>query len=120
MDKYYQNLIFTNHALDRLKLRSISQRQVQQTLAHPEKIFPSDKPNQIKFISTFNDRTIHVVAKHLKDQDKWLIISVWVRGEDDSIPLIWKVISFPFKIIAKIAKIILSYIKKYLLEKNKL
>jgi hypothetical protein len=120
MDKHYQNLIFTDHALDRLKLRTISQHQVQQVLAHPEKTFPSDKPNQIKFIRSLNNRTIHIVAKHLKDKNKWLIISVWVRGEDDPVPLTWRIITFPFKIIAKTASIILSYIKKYLLEKNKL
>ncbi len=120
MDKHYQNLIFTDHALDRIKLRTISQHQVQQILTHPEKTFPSHKPDQIKFIRTLNNRTIHVVVKQLADQKKWLIISVWVRGEDDSIPFVWKIITFPFKIIAKIANIILSYIKKYLLEKNKL
>ncbi|MBU0578902.1 DUF4258 domain-containing protein [Patescibacteria group bacterium] len=118
MDKHYQNLVFTTHALDRLKLRTISQDQVQQVLSHPEKTFPSDKPDQIKFIRTLNQRTIHVVAKHLNDQNKWLIVSVWVRGEDDPIPLTWKIITFPFKIIAKIANIILSYIKKYWLEKK--
>lgn len=120
MDKYYQNLVFTNHALDRLKLRSLSQHQIQQVLDNPDKTFPSDKPDQTKFIRTLNQRTIHVVAKHLPDQKKWLILSVWVRGEDDPIPLTWKIITFPFKIIAKTAKIILSYIKKFRLEKNKL
>ena len=120
MDKHYKNLIFTDHALERMRLRTISQDQVRQVLAHPEKTFPSNKPEQIKFIRNLSHRTIHVVGKYLEDQKKWLIISVWVRGEDDPIPLMWLVITVPFKIIAKIAKIILSYIKKYLLEKNKL
>lgn len=120
MQKNYQNLVFTNHALERIRLRSISQDQVQRVLANPDKTFPSDKPEQIKFIRSLNNRTIHVVAKHLPDQNKWLVVSVWVRGEDDPVPLTWKIITFPFKIIAKIASIILAYIKKSVLEKNKL
>jgi hypothetical protein len=111
MDKHYQNLVFTDHALERLRLRTISQHQVQQVLSHPQKTFPSDKPDQVKFIRSLNDRTIHVVGKYLDDQKKWLIISVWVRGEDDPTPLAWKIITFPFQIIARIARIILSYIK---------
>lgn len=120
MDKHYQNLIFTNHALDRIKLRTISQDQVQQVLSQPDKTFSNDKPDQIKFIRSLNNRTIHVVAKKLPDQKKWLILSVWVRGEDDPIPFMWKIITFPFKIIAKTASIILSYMKKTTLEKKKL
>lgn len=112
MDKYFKNLIFTDHALERMSLRGISQDQIKQTLDYPDRTFASDKPNQIKFIRSLNNRTIHVVGKHLDDQKKWLIISVWVRGEDDPIPLMWQLITFPFKIVAKIAKIILSHIKK--------
>ncbi|MBU2543579.1 hypothetical protein KJ707_03400 [Patescibacteria group bacterium] len=120
MDKYYQNLIFTDHALDRLRLRAISQHQVALVLTHPEKTLPSDKPNQMKFIRTLDNRTIHVMGKYLDDQKKWLVISIWVRGEDDPVPLMWQIITLPLKIIAKIAKIILSHIKNILLEKKKL
>lgn len=120
MDKNYKNLVFTNHALERLKLRSIAQSDIKQVLSNSDKKLSSDKSGQIKFIRTLSNRTIHVVAKRLPDQNKWLIVSVWVRGEDDPIPLMWRIITLPFKIIAKIATIILSYIKKYLLEKNKL
>jgi len=120
MDKNYKNLVFTNHALERLKLRSISQDQVQQVLSYPDKKNPSNKLQQVKFIRLIDNRNIHLVAKYLSDQNKWLIVSVWVRGEEDPTPLMWKIITFPFKIIAKIASIILSYIKRFVLEKKKL
>ncbi|MBT3249228.1 MAG: DUF4258 domain-containing protein [Candidatus Pacebacteria bacterium] len=120
MDKNYKNLVFTNHALERLRLRSVSRNQVWQVIASPDKKFPSNKLQQIKFTGIVNHRNIQLVAKHLPDQNKWLIVSVWVRGEDDPTPLMWKIITLPFKIAAKIATIILSYIRKYLLEKNKL
>jgi hypothetical protein len=120
MDKSYKNLVFTNHALERLKLRSVSRDQAWQVISNPDKKFPSNKLQQVKFTRFINDRNIQLVAKHLPDQNKWLIVSVWVRGEDDPVPLMWKIIILPFKIIAKIARIILSHIKKSSLEKDKL
>ncbi len=120
MDKNYKNLVFTNHALERLKLRSVTQNQVWQVISYPDKKFPSNKLKQIKFTRFINNRNIQLVAKYLEDQKKWLIVSVWVRGEDDPTPFMWKVIISLLAIIAKTARIILSHIKKNALEKNKL
>lgn len=116
MQKEYHNLIFTDHAFERLRLRSVSKDQVYQVVSDPDKKFPSNKLQQIKFTRIINHRHIQLVAKHLADQNKWLIVSVWVRGEDDPAPLTWQIITFPFKILAKVAIIILSYIKSFLLE----
>jgi hypothetical protein len=112
MNKQYHNLIFTNHSLDRIKLRSISQESVAKVLSHPDETYPDEKPGTIKFIRTLNDRTIHVIATYLKDQKKWLVISVWVRGEEDPQSLVWQLIIFPFKLLAKVAGIMWAYRKK--------
>lgn len=120
MRKEYKNLVFTDHALERLHLRSLSQDKIFQVVSHPEKKFSTDKSGQFKYILTLKGRKIHVVAKKLPQEKKWLVISVWVRGEDDPVPIAWQIITFPFKIIAKIASIILSYMKYLLLEKKKL
>lgn len=93
MDKQYQNLIFTNHSLDRLKLRSVSQETVRQVLAHPDQTYPTDKPNSHKFVRHIHNRQIQVVATYLSNQNKWLIISVWVRGEEDPQSLVWQLLA---------------------------
>jgi hypothetical protein len=110
----YKNLIFTTHALARLKKRSINQEAIYKTVNLPDNKFK--KQANYKFIKTVKGRNIQVISQFKTQQKKWLIISVWVRGEDDQPSLIWQLITLPFKILykllAKIAKIILSYNKK--------
>lgn len=108
MDRDYRGFIFTKHALERLSDRSITQDMVIQALQHPENTHPTGKRATMKFIKTVNGRLLHVVATHLPKDDKWLVVSVWVRGEDDKEPLMWRVITFPFKAVWYV-------VKKYLL-----
>lgn len=70
---------------------------VYQTVANPTKKYPSDKTT--KFIKNVHNRKMHVVAQFLKEEKKWLVVSVWVRGEEDQAPLAWRIITFPFWII---------------------
>lgn len=93
----YKNLIFTNHAFDRLSLRSITQDAIWQTINYPEKKYPQDQT--IKFIKSVQDRRLHVIASWLAKENKWLVVSVWVRGEEDQEPVIWQLITLPFKLI---------------------
>ncbi len=91
--------IFTKHALQRLSERAISQEKAELVLRNPDKTIPGKKPNTVKFIRTLNDRNIQIVATYLEDQKKWLVVSAWVRGEDDKVPFMWQVITFPFKAV---------------------
>jgi hypothetical protein len=102
MNKTYKSLIFTDHALDRLASRTITQEMVYQTVTAAAKKF--SQSNTTKFIKTVSQRKLHVVGQYLKDEKKWLIISVWVRGEDDTLPLAWRVITFPFWLLWKLLK----------------
>ncbi|HYD35674.1 MAG TPA: DUF4258 domain-containing protein [Vitreimonas sp.] len=95
----HQGFIFTTHAQERLKLRSVSPDDVVKVLRHPTHTFPGDKANTTKFIRTLNQREIQVIATYLKDQKKWLIVSVWVRGEDDPESWSWWMVALPFRIL---------------------
>lgn len=81
-------------------------------------LFPDDKQtlgdNKFKFFKNISGRRYQAVATYLSKKDKWLVVSVWVRGEEDQLPLAWLIITAPFrllwwfarqlwKIIAKIA-----------------
>ncbi len=94
----YKNLIFTKHALVRMKDRNITEHSVWQTLQKPELTKPEGKPNTTRFIRTINDRKYHVVATHLPETHKTLVISAWVRGEEDAVPIAWRLITLPFKL----------------------
>lgn len=93
--------ILTKHARERLHQRRISEDAIASVLSKPERTEPGAKPDTVKFIRTLNGRTIHAVGTYLKDQDRWLIVSVWVRGEDDAAPLMWQILTLPFKLIWK-------------------
>jgi hypothetical protein len=97
MNKHYKSIIFTDHALERLEGRSITQDMVYRVVTDYSNKYP--KGNTTKFIKTVNNRKVHVVAQYLKDENKWLVISVWIRGEDDKTPLAWRIITFPFWLI---------------------
>lgn len=76
---------FTNHALERMKLRDILPDEVESVIFYPEKTYEDDD-DKVKFISKELDatkRTIHVVAKFLPDVNTWLVVTTYVRGEED-------------------------------------
>jgi hypothetical protein len=89
--------IFTTHAKERLQLRKISQAEAELALRKPDKTLPGKKPNSIKFVRTLKGRQLQLVGTYLADQDKWLIVSAWVRGEDDPVPFVWQILTFPFR-----------------------
>lgn len=101
---HYGQLVFSKHALERMERRTISREMVRLTLTNPDKTFPVQEDAKdfqespkIKFIKTIHGRQTQVIASLLPDK-KWLIISVWIRGEEDKIPLMWQLLTLPFKI----------------------
>ncbi len=107
-------IILSNHARQRAKLRKIELSAIRQLI-----LYPSNKidlgENKFKFFKNVSHRRYQAVATHLKNENKWLVISVWVKGEEDQLPLLWLLISLPFRltwwlikslwqIIAKIAR----------------
>jgi hypothetical protein len=102
MDKNYKNIILTNHALERLGKRSVSIDDIWKTIKSGRKYKQADSTS--KFVKTIQGRKIHAVATYLPKDKKWLVVSAWVRGEDDKLPLMWQIIVLPFKIIWWIIK----------------
>jgi hypothetical protein len=103
MPHTYKNLIFTNHAYDRIKSRSISNHAIYETIRNPDKQ-QRKSGESVKYIRRVTDRNYHVVATYKEDQKKYLVISAWVRGEDDRVPLLWRIVKFTFKTIWMILK----------------
>lgn len=85
--RFYGNMVWTDHVLNRLKRRSIPQSDALAVLRHPDKTFPGQKDGSVKFIRTINGRPIHVVAS-LNERQQWVVMSAWVRGESDPPPIL--------------------------------
>lgn len=110
MPNRYRDLILTNHAADRQSLRSIGFKALYKTIHQPDKKIRIED-EKWKFIKKIDQRQYQIIANYLADQKKWLIISVWVRGEEDRLPLMWQLISAPFKLIWwMIKKIVQAFI----------
>ncbi len=88
MSNAYKNIILTNHTEERMALRRISREMILSTVQKPDSQ-EKEADGDTQFVKTINKRPLHVVAAYLKDEKKWLIKTVWVRGEDDPQPL-WK------------------------------
>lgn len=91
--------ILTKHARERLDLRAISESKLAAVLSHPDKTTPGKKAGTHKFVRQLDGREIHVVASFLDQPKKWLILSVWVRGESDPVPLMWQLLTSPFRLL---------------------
>lgn len=103
MQREYQNVVFTEHALERLRKRRMTQAMVVQAIQKPERDFIEDD-GDTRFIKTVNGRAVHVVAHYLEDERKWLVKTTWVRGEEDAKPLWGRVLSLPLQLVQRLLK----------------
>lgn len=93
------SIIFTTHAEERMRKRKMARFDIERTLKNPDQSFPGKKAETVKFIKHIDSRRHEVVAKYLKDQNSWLILSVWIRGEDDPASWIEWIVLAPFKLV---------------------
>jgi len=98
MARKYKNLILSHHAEQRAKQRSIGLGAIHQTVNYPD-LEKKQEKDQIKFQKYIGGRQYQVVTVYLKEEQKWLVLSTWVRGENDKIPFIWQLLIFPFRAI---------------------
>lgn len=79
----YLGLVWTNHALKRLKQRRISRTQAWATWVNPDKKrFAATKQAYVYERRTGN-KVIVVVAK--KQQQKWLVLSAWEKTSQNKV-----------------------------------
>ena len=73
----YAGAIWTNHALDRLDQRGLSQVMAGQTFLYSDS-YKSVKEGGTEFTKKFDISTVTVIAKK-SDQGEWLILSCWIE-----------------------------------------
>lgn len=77
-DRNFGNIIWTNHALQRLNERSIKQGDAWATWRNPEKSRYAATQGAWIFYRTYGDQKIEVVAKQ-NERKQWVVLSVWSR-----------------------------------------
>ena len=78
MDKNYGGVIWTNHALQRLDERGISQGDAWATWSRPDQSRYATAKGAWVYYKTYGSQKIEVVAKK-NEHGEWLILSVWSR-----------------------------------------
>jgi hypothetical protein len=78
MQTYYGNAIFTNHAIQRLQERGITQSDAWYAFQHPDGQMNGNTPGSIKYYKNFGEQRIEVVAK-LNEKKEWIILSCWSK-----------------------------------------
>lgn len=77
-----KTVVFTKHARERMMLRRISEDMAIQVMRNPDDI-KKVEDGKVKFIGKSRGANVHVVGRPIPDENKWLVVSLWVRGEDD-------------------------------------
>lgn len=74
--RHYKGAIWTNHALERLGQRGLTQSLAGETFQNPDQKFPA-KNGGTEFQKKFGISTVTVIAKK-NDSGEWLILSNWI------------------------------------------
>lgn len=83
MNKNYGGVIWTNHALQRLSERGLSQGDAWVTFTKPDQSRKSGSQGGRIYYKTINGWKIEVVAKQ-NERREWVIMSVWAK------PVYWQ------------------------------
>ncbi len=89
MERNYGGIIWTNHALQRLKERGVSQGDAWATWNRPDQSRkgPGQNTGAWVYYRTWGNQKIEVVAKQ-NEKKEWIILSVWAKNvvADNSVP----------------------------------
>lgn len=78
MNNSYGGVIWTNHAIERLRERNISQGDAYATFRRPQLSRKGSAPNSFVYYRNYGTEKIEVVAKK-NERNEWIILSVWSR-----------------------------------------
>lgn len=76
-DQYYGGAIWTNHALDRLRERGLSQDDASQAFNAPDKIAKGSEAGTTLSQKWFGKSTVSIISKQ-NEKGEWIILSCWV------------------------------------------
>lgn len=79
MDSKFGGVIWTNHALEKLKERGIKQSDAWATWRNPEQSRKAKVQGAWVYYKTYGSEKIEVVAKK-NEKGEWIILSVWSRS----------------------------------------
>lgn len=71
------DVVFTNHSIDRMKERGITGDWVWQTVRQPDKTTPGKEKYTTEFKKRFGSHLVTAISKK-NDIGEWVVLSVWM------------------------------------------
>ena len=75
--QYYKGLIWTNHAIDRMKNRGLSQDMAADAFSHSDRYFEGKTKGVTEYQKRFSDSRVTVIAKQ-NEKNEWVVLSAWI------------------------------------------
>lgn len=76
MNNRYGGVIWTNHALERLQQRGITQEQALTTFRNPESSHVRDH-GATAYVKFFGEKKVTLLGKYTNEKE-WIIVSAWI------------------------------------------
>lgn len=78
MGKIYKGVILTDHALERMWQRRVTEEMVLSTLSRPDRSRYADAKEKFIYNKSFGREMVEVVASQ-NERKEWVVVSVWSR-----------------------------------------
>lgn len=75
--QYMGGVIWTNHALERLGQRGLSQKMAYETFSMPDNKFEGKNNGSLEFQKKYSDSLVTVIAKK-NEKGEWVVLSCWI------------------------------------------
>jgi hypothetical protein len=76
-NRYYNNAIWTNHALERIGQRGLTQPLVWKAFQYPDKTIPGKNPGTTEYQMKTGKSLVTVIATQ-NEKKQWIILSCWI------------------------------------------
>lgn len=80
MGRIYKGIILTDHALERMQQRRVTEEMVLSTLSRPDRSRYADAKEKFIYNKSFGREMVEVVASQ-NERKEWVVVSVWSRPE---------------------------------------
>ncbi len=75
--QYYGNLIWTNHAIERMKARGLTQDMAREAFAKSDKTIPGKTSGSFEYQKQFGNSRVTIIAKQ-NQKYEWVVLSAWI------------------------------------------
>ncbi len=75
--QYYGNLIWTNHAILRMKNRGLPQDMAREAFLHPDKTISGKTHGSFEYQKHLDHSLVTIIAKQ-NDKYEWVVLSAWI------------------------------------------